>query len=139
MGLKEMRKGKSLKAAARSVHVSPERLRNYVQETGVVKKERRRWVVTEDHRPRQVQTFSGGQAHTIVVPGYESAALVGRYMAAVKEFLRTNDRANLIPFIGERVTDVNGKIYPFETRPNALYRLHASGIEPFEEVYTLVS
>jgi hypothetical protein len=138
MGLKEMRKGKSLKGAARSVHVSPERLRNYVQETGVVRKERRRWVVSEDHRPREIQTFSGGHVHTIVVPGYESAALVGRYMAAVREFLRTNDRDHLIPFIGEWVTDVDGKVYPFETRPNVLYRLHASGIEPFEEVYRLV-
>lgn len=33
-GLKEMRRGKSLKAAAKSVHVAPERLRNYAQGTG---------------------------------------------------------------------------------------------------------
>jgi len=42
MGLKEMRRGKSLKAAARSAHVAPERLRTYAQGTGVVHKERRR-------------------------------------------------------------------------------------------------
>jgi hypothetical protein len=59
-------------------------------------------------------------------------------MAAVKEFLRTNDASNLDPFKGEWVTDVNGRDYPFETHPNALYRLHASGIPPFEEVYRLV-
>src|SRR5215203_6846026 len=78
MGLKEMRRGKSLKAAARSVHVAPERLRTYATQTGVVHKERRRWVVKDDHRPRQVQVFSGGWAHEITVAGYEQASLIGR-------------------------------------------------------------
>jgi hypothetical protein len=43
MGLEEMRRGKSLQAAARSVHVAPERLRTYEAiQKGVVHKERRR-------------------------------------------------------------------------------------------------
>lgn len=138
MGLKEMRRGKSLKAAARSAHVAPERLRHYAQGTGVVKKERRRWVVKDDHRPRQLLVFSGGQAYEIVVAGYAEAELVGRYMAAVGEFLRTNDAANLRPFVGEWVTDTNGRPYLLETHPNILYRLHASGVEPFEQVYRIV-
>jgi hypothetical protein len=138
MGLKEMRKGKSLKAAARSAHVAPERLRTYATQTGVVQKERRRWVVKDDHRPRQIQIFSGGQAHEITVSGYAESEFVGRYMAAVKEFLRTNDAANLQPFKGEWVTDINGKPYLLETNENALYRLHASGVEPFEQVYKIV-
>src|SRR5215207_11040234 len=138
MGLKEMRKGKSLKAAARSAHVAPERLRNYAQGTGVVHKERRRWVVKDDHRPRQVQVFSGGRAHEVTVAGYAEAELVGRYMAAVREFLRTNDASNLRPFVGEWVADTSGRPYLFETRPNILYRLHASGIEPFEQIYRIV-
>jgi hypothetical protein len=42
MGLEEMRRGKSLNAAARSAHVAPERLRTYdAIQTGVVHKERR--------------------------------------------------------------------------------------------------
>ncbi len=137
MGLKEMRRGKSLKAA-RSAHVAPERLRHYAQGTGVVKKERRRWVVKDDRRPRRVQVFSGGQAHEITVAGYAEAELVGRYMAAVGEFLRTNDAANLQPFVGEWVSDVNGRPYLLETRPNTLYRMHASGVEPFEQIYRIV-
>lgn len=137
-GVKEMRSGKSLTAAARSAHVDPTRLRNYATGAKVVEKSRGRWSMVKDNRPRQVQVYSGGQARTITVPDYESSALVGRYMAAVKEFLATNNRASLAPFVGEYVTDVNGGIYLFETRPNALYRLHASGVEPFEEVYKLV-
>ncbi len=138
MGVKEMRKGKSLKASARSAHVAPERLRHYAQETGVVHKERRRWVVKDDRRPRQVPVFSGGRAHEIVVAGYAEAELVGRYMAAVGEFLRTNDASNLRPFVGELVMDVNGRPYLLETRPNTLYRLNNSGIEPFEQIYRIV-
>jgi hypothetical protein len=138
MGLKEMRKGKSLKASARSAHVAPERLRSYATQTGVVQKERRRWVVKDDHRQRQVQVFSGGRAHEITVAGYAEAELVGRYMAAVGEFLRTNDASNLRPFVGEWVSDTSGRPYLLETRPNILYRLHASGVEPFEQVYRIV-
>ncbi len=138
MGLKEMRRGKSLKAAARSAHVAPERLRTYAQGTGVVHKEGRRWVVKDDHRPRRVQVFSGGRAHEITVAGYAEAELVGRYMAAVKTFLDTNDPSNLRPFVGEWVSDVNGKPYLLETRPNILYRLDASGVEPFEQIYRIV-
>ncbi len=138
VGVKEMRSGKSLTAAARSAHVDPTRLRNYATGAEVVKKSRGRWALTRDNRERQVQIYSGGQAHKITVRGYEPAALVGSYMAAVKEFLATNNRANLAPFDGEYVTDVNGRIYLFETRPNALYRLDASGVESFEEIYKLV-
>jgi len=138
MGLKEMRRGKSLKASARSAHVAPERLRNYATQTGVVHKERRRWVVKDDHRPRQVQVFSGGRAHEITVAGYAESKQVGRYMSAVKEFLRTNDAANLRPFVGEWVTDTNGRPYLLETRPNILYRLHAAGVESFDQIYKIV-
>src|SRR5829696_747587 len=83
MGLKEIRRGKSLEASARSVHVAPERLRSYAQGTGVVHKERGRWVVKDDLRARRVQVFSGGRAHEITVAGYAESELVGRYMAAV--------------------------------------------------------
>jgi len=59
-------------------------------------------------------------------------------MVAVREFLRTNDPSNLQPFVGEWVTDTNGTPYLLETRPNILYRLHASGVEPFEQIYRIV-
>ncbi len=137
-GLKEMRRGRSLKAAARSAHVAPERLRNYASQTGVVQKQRGRWVVKDDRRSRELQVFSGGRALTIAVPGYAESELVGRYMAAVGEFLRTNNASNLRPFVEEGVTDVNGVFHLLETRPNLLYRLHALGVEPFEQVYKIV-
>lgn len=138
VGVKEMRRGKSLTAAARSAHVAPERLSKYATRAGVVEKSRGRWSMIKDNRVREIQVYSEGQAHKITIRGYEPAALIGSYMSAVGEFLRTNNAANLAPFVGEYVTDVNGRIYMFETRRNLLYRLQESGIEPFEEVYKLV-
>jgi hypothetical protein len=138
MGLQEMRKGKSLKTSAKSAHVAPERLRNYAQGTGVVHKEHGRWVVGEDHRLRDLPIYSGGRAYKITVPDYESSALVASYLSAVGRFLSTNDRSNLIPYVGKWVTDVRGVPHVFETRPNILYRLHASGVEPFEQIYRIV-
>ncbi len=138
MGVKEMRSGKSLTAAARSAHVAPERLRAYATSAGVVEKRRSRWAVVRDDRLREVQVYSRGKAYPITVRGYEPSALVGRYMEAVKEFLRTNDASNLQPFVGEYVIDANGVLHLLETNPNTLYRMHASGVEPFEQVYKIV-
>src|SRR4051812_28976995 len=59
-GLKGMRSGKSLTAAAKSAHVSPERLRRYAADTGVAKKESNRWRIVRDTRPRVVLIYSGG-------------------------------------------------------------------------------
>lgn len=138
-GLKALRSGDTLADAARSVHVSPERLRAYVVQTGVVEKRRGHWTVVQDDRPRDLSLFTAGQALTITVPGYMPAALVGRYMAAVGVFLTSNDPANLTPFVGESVTDSTGIRHVFETRLNVLYRLAAGGGASFEQVYRIVA
>ncbi len=138
IGVKEMRRGKSLTSAARSARVAPERLSRYATQARVVEKRRGRWSLLRDNRPRQVQIYSGGQAHIIFVRDYQSAALVGSYMNAVGEFLRTNDASNLDPFIGEYVIDTRGVPHLLETNPNALYKLSESGVEPFEQVYKII-
>jgi hypothetical protein len=137
-GLKAMRAGKGLDPAAKAAGVAPERLRAYIRQTGVVEKRGRRWQVVHDQRPRQVQLYSGGQVVITTVPGYDPAALVGGYMAAVKEFLNTNDPSVLQRFVGESVVDVRGRRHVFETRPNVLYRLALSGGESYEQVYRIV-
>jgi hypothetical protein len=138
-GLKAVRNGKTLNAAARSLGVSPERLRHYLAQTGVMTKQRGRWVAASDLRLREVLVYSDGQALVITVAGYERAALIGRYMAAVGQFLRTNDPTYLEPFVGDGVEDIRGARYLFETRPNILYRLTSSGLTPFEQVYRIVA
>jgi hypothetical protein len=138
-GLKAVRGGKPFTAAARSIGVAPERLRRYFGQTGVVEKQGRRWVVGHDPRQREWLVYSDGERHYIRLPGYEPAALVGRYIDAVGQFLETNDPSVLQPFAGQSVTDVNGREYVFETRPNELYRLTAGGPESYEQIYRIVA
>jgi hypothetical protein len=67
-----------------------------------------------------------------------SATLIGRYMSAVGQFLKTNDPKYLAEFKGRSVKDIKGRAYQFETDPNALYRLSSAGNEPFEDIYRIV-
>lgn len=83
--------------------------------------------------------YSRGRSIMVTIAGYEQSALAGRYMAAVRAFLRSNDPASLDPFVGEAVTDVRGKRHIFETRPNTLYRLALGDEESFEQIYRIVA
>jgi hypothetical protein len=123
---------------ARSLHVSEERLRAYAVQTGVVEKRHGRLVVIDDDRPREVTTYSGGREETIVLPGYAESAKWGAYMSAVGYFLDTNDPLVLLPFEGDGVTDVNGRFWPFELRPNVLYRLSLTREDPSVLLYRIL-
>src|SRR5579872_1973827 len=85
-GLRAVRDGKSLKAAAKSAHVSQERLRNYMVKSGVVEKRKGRWTVGQDDRKRETLMYSRGQPLKITVAGYERNADIGVYMDTVKKF-----------------------------------------------------
>lgn len=138
LGLRGLRRGKSLTASAREFGVSPERLRRYLNNAGVIRKQKGRWIAATDIRSRQILIFSEGEARTITVADFETASLIGRYMSAVAQFLSSNDPSILTPFEGESVTGIQGRTYPFETRPNVLYRLSAAETETFEQVYRIV-
>lgn len=138
-GIKRMRAGTPLTRAAPQIGVSRERLRRYAVQTGVVEKQRGRWTVIRDNRVRDVPIYSAGRSITVRIAGYEQSALAGRYMAAVRAFLDSNDPSYLDPFVGEEVTDVRGKRHTFETRPNTVYRLTLENDEPFEQIYRIVA
>ena len=137
ISLKALRSGSTLTQAAREIRVSPERLRNQAKAKGAIRKKGQRWEVIPK-LPRQMLIYSKGGASTIVVGTPAQASKAGRYMAAVGKFMRTNDPASLKPFIGKFVADKQGKKHPFETNPNTLYRLAASGMETFEQVYRII-
>ncbi len=63
---------------------------------------------------------------------------IGKYMAAVRNFLDTNRQSFLTPFIDQSVRDIKGKEHPFEIRPNILYRLASGGEHTFEQIYRIV-
>ena len=127
---------KDIKAAARSIRVKLDRLRRAVKRRFPAKKHVTLWVGVR-RLPRKMPIFSGGRQLAITV-GSKSASLIARYMSAVSQFLRTNDPKYLAEFEGGSVRNVRGKVHPFETDPNALYRLSSAGAEPFEDIYRIV-
>jgi hypothetical protein len=136
-GLKALRSGKSLTTSARTVRVAPERLRRYVSDSGIVERRGRKWIVGPDDRKRDTRIYSNGEAYTVTVD-VDTAAEIGRYLAAVRQFLATNDPTPLAPFHGRSITDLAGRRHPLETDPNALYRLDATGEDSFEDVYRII-
>ena len=138
ISLKALRSGASLAQAAGEIHVSPERLRNQARELGIIKRRGRRWIVRSTI-PRRMLIYSNGEAKPIVLGTFRHASKAGRYMSAVRKFLQRNNPAALKPFIGKSVTDINGKAHVFETDPNTLYRLDASGTQSFEEIYRYIT
>ena len=137
LGLKLLRQGRPLTKVAKEIHVSPERLRNYGGRKKAIEKRGRRWVVRHD-LPRRVLIYSAGQELAITVGDFETASLVGRYMAHVRWFLESNNRAHLKSFAGKSVKDIDGDSYPLLTDPNALYALAHASETSFEQIYRIV-
>jgi hypothetical protein len=137
LALKVLRQEKSLTAAAREAKISSERLRRYATDKSIIERRGRRWIVRRE-LPRRTLLFSAGKTLQVVVGDFASASKVGRFMSAVSAFLRTNNLAGLRPFEGASVADISGKSHPFETRPNALYRLASAHDQSFEHIYRIV-
>ena len=87
--LKMMRHGASLRDAAGHFRMSQERMRAYLKETTGATRENGRWKIV-DHRLRQFPFYSNG---AVVTPwmSIEQTSEAGRYMQAVKQFLRTGE------------------------------------------------
>jgi hypothetical protein len=119
--LRMMRRGSSLRDASNHYRMSQERLRAYIKETTGATRENGRWKIV-DQRSRQFPFYSNG---AVVTPwmNVEQTSEVGRYMQAVKQFLRTGDTGFIEPFTGKGARDVNGRFYPFELDENTLYEL----------------
>jgi hypothetical protein len=136
-GLRALRTEKTLAAAAREAGIRPETLRAHAVKKKLLIKRGKKWVVQKDV-PRRLLVYSESQEHVIKVGKFKSASLVGEYMAGVRWFVQSNDLHHLEPFLGKSVTDISGKCFPLETRPNVLHRLANTGTSSFEDVYRLV-
>ena len=135
--LRSLRQGKGIGESARSAGLSTERARHVLTLTGAARKPGRRWEVRDD-LPRRMPLYTDGREIPVTVANRRTAAAVSFFMSSVKTFLVTNDADYLAIFVGNGVTDINGKLHPFETNPDNLYRLAASGADPFEQVYRIV-
>src|SRR5271166_879458 len=137
LAFKVLRQEKSLSAAAKAAKIAPERLRHFATERDIIERQGRRWIVRHQ-LPRRMLLFTDRKALPVVVGDFDAASKIGGFMSAVSEFLRTNNPAGLREFEGASVTDVSGKTHPFETRPNALYRLASAHDQSFEHIYRIV-
>lgn len=134
--LKSVKRGATLKAAAREHRIAPERLRRYLDEQTSVTRRGSRLFIT-DERWRRFPVFSeGGLRDPILAPGETTKA--SGYMRNVSKFLGSGDLGLLRPFEHEGVTDEKGKFLPFEVDPNELYQLDAAGDLSFPEIYKIV-
>ncbi len=138
-GLQKMREGDSLSQAAKKIHVSPGRLRTYLEHQHVVEQRGRTWKPSRDSRLRDVEIISQGEVRVITVRGYEPAKLAGEYMADVGRYLDTNDIAYLTPYKGQTITDTHNTVYELETDPNIPYEVDFSGAPSYEDVYRILT
>ena len=67
----------------------------------------------------------------------DETAEAGRYMQAVKQFLRTGDPDFLAPFASKGVRDIDGKFHPFELDENTLYELDHRDEAVIPELYRI--
>ena len=99
--LRELRKSGNRDAAAKSVNVAPERFRRFLRETVEVSGRGRSLRIT-DNRNRDMTVHTGGEARELRLRDFEQASLNGRHLAAIRDFLRTNDRDLLLPLRARR-------------------------------------
>ena len=136
--LRSLYAGVSLTAAAKQARVSPERLKRALVEKKLGIKQGVRWIIT-DRNARQVQLIAGGRSKAITVRTFAEASRVGVYHNRVQQFLKTQDLSFLEEFDGETVTDINGKVWPFETDPNVLIRFALKDEPAFHEIYAILT
>ena len=134
----EMNRGVSLTAAARTAHISRQRLRQFLTRHRLGKRKRRRWV-TKDNRLRRLPVITRGRFRVLTVRGYEPARLAGEHHNAAAAFVRMNDASLIESFRGQSVQATNGRQYLLETDPNALHRIAAMDTPPFHEIYEIIS
>jgi hypothetical protein len=136
-GLRILQELKDLFPAARAAGISPKRFAKLALEKGAIRRQAKRWIV-RGSLPRRMLLFSGGREVIVTVRGIKSASQIGSYMAAVRQFLRTNKSDALTPFVGRSIKDTAGKVHPYETNPNVIYRLSLAGDQAFEQIYRIV-
>jgi hypothetical protein len=134
-GLKMMKRGASLKEAARTNQISQERLRRYLRENTEATRIGKVWRIL-DLRRFHLPIYSRGQIVSVWLSDAE-ATKAGEYLSAVGRFLPTGDATLLKPYLGDGVRDVTGAFHPFETGPNTLYRLDTTGELSVPEIYKI--
>ena len=133
-GLKMMKHGSSLKAAARANRVSEERLRRYLRENTDASRIGKVWKIIDLRRFHLPITLAVRLSRS----GSRTRRRRGRRISQRRGPLPAN-RGCVSPeaFCRRRRPRHAGKFHPFETRENALYRLDTAGELSVPEIYKI--
>jgi hypothetical protein len=127
-----LRTGQPLTSAARAEHSDPRTVREYLGITELrrlIKKAKDRAAKLERRRRRMLIPTTLGST-PIIVRGSKQASLLGRYMSAIGQYLRTGDKKGLSNFRGRSI----GR-YPLITDPDTLTSLAQAGALQLDEIY----
>ena len=134
--LSELRntKTKTLPQAANNNDIT---VKNVIKHTNGFKKVNGKLVVKRwDRISRPMRVNTDGKDQSVEIRDSRTASVVGRYHNAVKQFLNTGDKTNLIKFRNKKVKDSNGKIHRLETDPAKIISINERIEEPeFYELY----
>ncbi len=135
--LSEARRSKqSLSKLAKKHEISRKTVLN---NTNAFRKTRRRWNAKRfDKIPRVMKINENGREVSIQINDSRTAALIGRYHNAVKQFLNTGDKKTLKKFRKKKIRDIDGNLHALETNPDSLIEINEQIEEPeFYELYAV--
>jgi hypothetical protein len=134
--LSQMRRGISLRKAAREAQTTPDTVRRYLPRA-IDQLASGRYVAKPfDGYERTLYMLTPEGKIAVTVRGSRTASRIAEYWVAIDDFLKTGKTALLRPFRGQsiRASKVG---YPFITNPNTLRRLGLAGEVSFEDLYAL--
>jgi len=132
--LSHMRRGLSLRKAAKETHTTAETVRRYVPRALDRMSSGRYAAKAIDSYERTLYMLTERGKVAVTVRGSRAASKIANYWVAVDEFLRTGRTDRLRAFRGESVRAGKEK-YAFITNVNMLRRLGYAGEVSFETLY----
>lgn len=127
------RTGTTLTAAAREEHIDPRTVRKYVAaDLKRLKKDGRMRPTRSDRRRRKMLVPTALGTSPVVVRGSRQATLLGRYMSAVGQYLRSGSTEALSEFEGKSIG-----AHDLITDPETLNVLAEAGSLQLEGIYAL--
>jgi hypothetical protein len=127
------RTGATLTAASREEHIDPRTVKKYVAtDLRRLKKVKQTVATKSDRRRRRMLIPTALGTTAVIVSGSRKASLLGRYMSAVGQYLRTGNTQGLSAFKGKSIGE-----HDLITDPEVLNVLAEAGSLQLEEIYAL--
>jgi len=126
------RTGKPLTAAAREERIDPRTVRKYLGTELKGREHGRLRPSKNDKRSRRMLVPTASGVSPVKVRGSKQASLLGKYMSAVGQYLRSGDTESLKNFEGKSISG-----NPLITDPETLTALAQAGSLQLDQIYAL--